>query len=73
MVRRGDFEGEKKIEKCCIISCLRARSLLGKGCERFLVHVVDTKKPNSNIEDIPVVRCFGDVFPGEFPGIVPDR
>ena len=67
------LQGEKKIGKCRIISCLRARSLLGKGCEGFLAHIVDTKKPSPNIEHIPVVWELRDVFPEELPGIVPDR
>ena len=56
-----------------MISCLSARSLLVKGCERFIAHVVYTKQPSPNIEDIPIVRDYSDVFPKELPIIVPDH
>ena len=43
------FCGEKKIGECQVISCLKARSLLGKGCEGVWAHVVDTKPTISSI------------------------
>ena len=67
------FCGDKSIGQCRIISCLRAKSLLAKGCEGFLAHVVDTQQPSPKMEDIPIVQEFTDVFPEELPGIVPDR
>ena len=67
------FCGEKKMGKCRVISYLQAKALLAKGCDGFLAHVVDTMQSSPNIEDIMIVRKFIDVFPEEFPGIVPDR
>ena len=67
------FYGDKKLGQYRLISCLQAKSLLAKGCEGFLAHVVDTKQPSPKMEDIPIVREFTDVFPEELPGIVPDR
>ena len=67
------FYGEKKVGKCILISCLRAKSLLAMGCEGFLAHVIDTRQPSPSIEDIPIVREFAEVFLEEIPGIVPDR
>ncbi|OAY70091.1 Transposon Tf2-9 polyprotein [Ananas comosus] len=48
--------------------------LISRGCVAYLATVVmrgvdDTPR----IEDIPVVREFGDVFPAELPGMPPDR
>nr|CAD1830168.1 unnamed protein product [Ananas comosus var. bracteatus] len=57
-----------------MISSSRARQLISRGCVAYLATVVlrgDADAPR--IEDIPVVREFGDVFPAELPGIPPDR
>jgi len=35
-----------------LVSVLKARKLLGKGCEGFLCHVVKTKDAESSLEDI---------------------
>ena len=58
---------------CHLISNIRARTLLKKGCSAFLAYVIDVKQSGPSIPDIPVVCDFADVFPDEFPGIVPDR
>ena len=67
------FYGEKRAVQCRVISSLKARVLLSKGCEGFIAHVVDSSQSNPSVEDIPVVRDFPDVFPEELPGVVPDR
>ena len=35
--------------------------------------MIDTRKTEAKLEDIPVVNEFQDVFPVEFPGLPPDR
>ncbi|KAL8155572.1 hypothetical protein AgCh_000818 [Apium graveolens] len=44
-----------------------------KGNEAYLAYVVDTKKEVPNIQDIPIVNEFEDVFPENLPGFPPDR
>jgi len=56
-----------------LISMMKGRKLLGKGCERFLCNVVKTVDAEPSLEDILVVREFPDVFPEEIPGIPPLR
>ena len=52
---------------------MRARKLLGKGCEGFLCHATKTEDIGPSLEDIPVVKEFPDVFPDEIPGMSPLR
>jgi len=52
---------------------MRARKLLGRGCEGFLCNVVKTEGVESFLEDILVVREFLDVFLEEIPGMLPPR
>ncbi|KAL8098415.1 hypothetical protein AgCh_031247 [Apium graveolens] len=51
----------------------RAKRLLKKGNEAYLAYVVDTKKEVPNIQDIPTVNKFKDVFSENLPGLPPDR
>jgi len=56
-----------------LVSVMKARKLLGKGCEGFLCHVVNTEDAKSSLEDIPVEREFPDVFPDEISSMPPLR
>ncbi|KAL0378600.1 UNVERIFIED_CONTAM: Retrovirus-related Pol polyprotein from transposon [Sesamum radiatum] len=44
-----------------------------EGCEAYLAHVIDSKKVNPTLEEIPVVRDFREVFPDDLPGLPPHR
>ena len=44
-----------------------------KECETFLAVILDSKRGQVDVEKIPVVREFLDVFPEELPGIPLER
>jgi len=50
-----------------------ARKLLRKGCTTYLAYVVDLEKKEIELDKIPVVREFPDVFSKELPGLPPER
>ena len=56
-----------------VISAMQARRFIRKGCETFLAMILDSKRDQVNIENIPVVREFPDVFPEELPSIPLER
>ena len=56
-----------------VISTMHARLFLIKGCEAFLALVLDSKKGQVKLEDIPVVKEFPNVFPKELPSLPPKR
>ena len=56
-----------------VISTMQARKFMRKGCETFLDVILDSKRGQVNVEKIPVVREFPDVFPEELPGIPLER
>ena len=56
-----------------IMSAMKARRFLRKGCEAFLALILDSKREQVNLENIPVIREFPDVFPEELPGVPPER
>ena len=67
------FKGSRMHALSRVISALRAKSLLQKGCQGYLAHVVDTRKEVLKLDDIPIVREFPDVFLEDLPGIPIDR
>ena len=52
---------------------MQARHFLRKGCEAFLALVLDSRREQVNLENIPMVKEFPDVFPKELSGIPPER
>ena len=56
-----------------ILSAMKARRFLRKGCEAFLALVLDSKREQVNLENISVIREFPYVFPEELPGVPPER
>ena len=56
-----------------ILSAMKARRFLRKGCEAFLALILDSKREQVNLETIPVIREFPDVFPEELPKVPPKR
>ena len=56
-----------------VISAVRAKKLLKKGCQGYLAHVVLHDNAPASLEDVRVVRHFTDLFPDELPGLPPDR
>ena len=56
-----------------VISTMQARKFMRKGCETFLAMILDSKRGQVDVEKIPVVREFPDVFPKELSGIPLER
>ena len=43
-----------------------ARTMVYKGCEAYLAYVIDAKKAEPSLSDIPTICDYSDVFPEEF-------
>ncbi|GJY87115.1 hypothetical protein Tco_0501743 [Tanacetum coccineum] len=44
-----------------------------RGCQVFMIQVMEKKSDEKKVEDIPVVKEFPDVFPEDIPGLPPVR
>ncbi|CAL2228612.1 unnamed protein product [Prunus armeniaca] len=67
------FRGERSVLPSCLISTIRVKRLLKKGCLGYLAHIIGTQGFTLNLEDVPVVCEFPDVFPDDLPGLPPQR
>ena len=56
-----------------VISAMQARRFMRKGCGTFLVVILDSKRGQVHVENIPIVREFPDIFPEELLGILLER
>ncbi|XP_071707880.1 uncharacterized protein [Rutidosis leptorrhynchoides] len=65
--------GERGGFGCPLISMMKARKSIAKGCDTFLAYVIDANKEKKTVADILVVRDFPEVFPDELPGLPPVR
>ncbi|XP_071698966.1 uncharacterized protein [Rutidosis leptorrhynchoides] len=68
-VARGEWGGFN----CPLISMMKAKKSLEKGCDSFLAYVIDAKKEKKSVFDIPIVFEFPEVFLDELPGLPPVR
>ena len=65
------FIGKRSSPLSNVISATTARTMVQKRCEAYLANVIDTKRAESNLLDIPTVCDYPDVFSKEFPGFPP--
>ncbi|GKB64589.1 putative reverse transcriptase domain-containing protein [Tanacetum coccineum] len=66
-------ESDKGVSRLKVISCIKARKYVERGCHLFLAHVTEKKLKEKRLEDVPVIRDFPEVFPDDLPGLPPPR
>lgn len=64
---------EKSDCRPSIISSLTAQKFIHKGVEAFLAYILNTRALESEINQVPTVREFMDVFPKELLSLPPKR
>ncbi|XP_074342106.1 uncharacterized protein LOC141679524 [Apium graveolens] len=69
--KKLEFIGQKQVKT--FLTIIQAKKLLRQGCEGHLAHVIDRSRETLNIENIPIVSKFPDIFSDELPGLPPDR
>ena len=52
-----------------MISTLKAKRLLHKGCEAYLAHMIDKSSSEVTLDNMPMVCEFFDVFPKDLWGL----
>ena len=67
------FIDERSNHLSNVISASTARTMVRNGCETYLAYVIDTKKVEPSLSDIPTVCNYPEVFPEELPGLPPHK
>ncbi|GJS01159.1 putative reverse transcriptase domain-containing protein [Tanacetum coccineum] len=66
-------ESDKGVSQLKVISCIKARKYVERGCHLFLAYVTENKLKEKQMEDVPIIRDIPTVFHEEFPGLPPPR
>nr|GEZ23372.1 putative reverse transcriptase domain-containing protein [Tanacetum cinerariifolium] len=71
----GDKSNNKRESRLIVVSCSKAQEYMAKGCQVFLAQISAKKEEDRSegkqLEDVPVVRDYPDVFPKDLPGLPP--
>ena len=67
------FIGERLNHPSNLISAAAARTMVRKGCEAYLAYMIDTKKVEPSLLDIPIVCDHPNLFPEKLPRLLPQR
>jgi len=65
--RKVCFYGLREANSCSLISAMKASKLLCQGCIEYWCYAIDTQTKEEEVENIPVVCEFEDVFHEELP------
>ncbi|GJR37143.1 putative reverse transcriptase domain-containing protein [Tanacetum coccineum] len=66
-------ESNKGMSRLKIISCIKVRKYIERGCHFLLAHVTEKNPKEKRLEDVPVIRDFLEVFPDDLPRLPPPR
>ncbi|GJV13474.1 putative reverse transcriptase domain-containing protein [Tanacetum coccineum] len=73
----GNESSNGRESRLTVISCSKAQEYMAKGCQVFLAQISakkeEDKSERKQIEDVPIVREFPEVFPEDLPGLPPAR
>lgn len=67
------IQGDQSRTRLNFISCIKAKRYMSRGCQVFVVQVTETKPNEKQLEEIPIVREYPEVFPKDLPGLPPIR
>ncbi|GKF26688.1 hypothetical protein Tco_0082582 [Tanacetum coccineum] len=77
LIIEGDGCNGGSKSKLSNISCTKTQKYIQKGCQVYLAPVMakktDDKSEKKQLEDVPIVRYFLEVFPEDLPGLPPSR
>ncbi|GJT66782.1 putative reverse transcriptase domain-containing protein [Tanacetum coccineum] len=54
-----------------VISCIKERKYIERGSQLFLAQVTEKEPSKKQLQDVPVIRNFPEVFPDDLPGLTP--
>nr|GEV94187.1 putative reverse transcriptase domain-containing protein [Tanacetum cinerariifolium] len=61
------------VSRLKVISCIKARKYIERGSQLFLAQATETEPAKKQLQDVPVICNFPEVFPDDLPGLPPPR
>ncbi|GJS52345.1 putative reverse transcriptase domain-containing protein [Tanacetum coccineum] len=66
-------KGDSGASRLKVISCIKARKYIERGSQLFLAQVTEKEPSKKQLQDVPVIHNFPEVFPDDLPGLPPPR
>nr|GEX40038.1 putative reverse transcriptase domain-containing protein [Tanacetum cinerariifolium] len=66
-------KGDSNSSRLKVISCIKARKYIKRGCHLFLAHVTKMEKSEKRLEDVRIIHDFPKVFPDDLSGLPPSQ
>nr|GFA81201.1 putative reverse transcriptase domain-containing protein [Tanacetum cinerariifolium] len=66
-------KSDSGVSRLKVISCIKARKYIERGSQLFLAQVTETEPAKKQLQDVPVICNFHEVFPDDLPGLPPPR
>ena len=57
------IHGERSKTRLSVVSCIKVVKYIERGCQAFLAQITEKKPEKKQLKDVPVVKCFPEVFP----------
>nr|GEZ14613.1 hypothetical protein [Tanacetum cinerariifolium] len=77
LIFQGNRDNQREESRLNVISCTKAQEYLSKGCDIFLACITrkeaKDKSEGKQLEDVPIVKYFPEIFPEDLSGIPPAR
>nr|GEW15501.1 putative reverse transcriptase domain-containing protein [Tanacetum cinerariifolium] len=66
-------KSDSGISRLKVISCIKARKYIKRGSQLFIAQVTEKEPTKKQLQDMPVICNFPEVFPDDLPGLPPPR
>nr|GEV66803.1 hypothetical protein [Tanacetum cinerariifolium] len=66
-------KSDSGVSRLKVISCIKARKYIERGSQLFLAQVTESEPAKKQLQDVPVICNFPEVFPDDLPGLPPPR
>nr|GFA52743.1 putative reverse transcriptase domain-containing protein [Tanacetum cinerariifolium] len=61
------------VSRLKIISCIKARKYIERGSQLFIAQMTEKEPAKKQLQDVPVICNFPEVFPDDLPGLPAPR
>nr|GEV46267.1 hypothetical protein [Tanacetum cinerariifolium] len=66
-------KSDSGVSRLKVISCIKARKYIERGSQLFLAQVTETEPAKKQLQDVPMICNFPEVFLDDLPGLPPPR
>nr|GEZ88625.1 reverse transcriptase domain-containing protein [Tanacetum cinerariifolium] len=66
-------KSDSGVSRLKVISYIKARKYIERGSQLFIAQVTEKEPAKKQLQDVPVICNFPEVFPNDLPGLPPPR